>query len=247
MNPILLNAAIAPAAFFVLALPALRKRENRVWFLALVTASLIDQSATLMPIADPALALIKGHWNWSGKIFSLGALLVIAIALMVSGTFKARDFGLTFSQARGTGQSILFVMIPFLVVIAVLTATMFGSRTPPSPETVYYQSTMPGLAEELSFRGILLGLQDQMFAGRIRLGGAAIGYGAIATSFVFGLVHGIQFDSHMALHVSLGGAAVAGFTGFLLAWLRSQTGSLVLPVIAHNATNVILESVPLLA
>lgn len=60
------------------------------------------------------------------------------------------------------------------------------------------------------------------------------------------LVHGIQIDSHMALHTSAGGAVVAGVTGFLLAWLRTRSGSLVLPILAHNATNVVLESVPLL-
>jgi len=105
---------------------------------------------------------------------------------------------------------------------------------------------MPGLAEELLWRGILLAILSRMFTARFKLANAEIGYGAIALTLVFALVHGIQFDKTLALHTDGMNALMAGVTGFALVWLRLRTKSLVLPVVLHNATNVILETVPLM-
>jgi hypothetical protein len=85
-----------------------------------------------------------------------------------------------------------------------------------------------------------------MFTARFKLANADIGYGAIALTLVFALVHGIQFDEKLAIHTDLANALMAGVTGLALVWLRLRTKSLMLPVVLHNATNVILETVPLM-
>jgi len=240
------NCALAPGALLLLALPALANSQARRWIPVVVLVALADSAATLLPILDKHLQLPGAHWNWSGKLIDIAVMGAIAIGLIVSGAFRARDFGLTLRQAPGTARALVFMALPFLLAILVLTATMFGESKPPTAETLQYQATLPGLAEELVWRGMLLALFDRMFAGRFALWGAPIGYGAIATSLVFGLLHGAQFDSKLVLHTSVLAGLVPGLTGFLLAWLRVRTKSLVFPVLLHNATNVILEAVPLL-
>jgi hypothetical protein len=242
----ILNGLIGPAAFLLLCLPALFRPQARRWVLAVVLISLTDSMATLLPLMDKHLQFAGVHWNWSGKIIAIGVMASIALAFIVKRQFQARDFGITLRQAPGTGRALLTVAIPYLILLAVLTATMFGETKPQSAETIWYEATMPGLAEELAWRGVLLALLDRIFTGRFALGKVELGYGAIALSIVFGLVHGVGFDNHFKMQLSVVGGLTAGLTGFLLAWLRTRTKSLVFPILLHNATNVILETVPLM-
>jgi len=129
----------------------------------------------------------------------------------------------------------------------VLAMLMWGITKPPKLETLLFEATLPGLAEELVWRGLLLALFDRMFSGRVTILGAALGYGAIVTSLVFGFVHSVQFDSKLVLHTALDNGAFAAATGLVLVWIRARSKSLVFPVLVHNATNLILESIPLMA
>ena len=90
----------------------------------------------------------------------------------------------------------------------------------------------------------MLAIFNRMFQARMRLLGADIGYGALAISVAFGVVHGVGFDEHLKLQVSWLLIGVTGAIGFFLAWLRARTQGLALPVVLHNVTNLILESVP---
>jgi membrane protease YdiL (CAAX protease family) len=243
---LIVNSAIAPVAFLILCLPALRHPDARRWIPVIIAMSVLDSVATLLPLYVHALQFPNMHWNWGGKILDIVVMLSVATIFIATRRFTAKDFGLTFKQAPGTWRAILFMMIPYLIVIAALTAKWFGETKPQTAETIWYEATMPGLAEELLWRGILLALLDRMFTERFRLAGADISYGAIALTLVFALVHGLHFGKDLAVQTSWLGALMAGVTGFALVWLRLRTKSLVLPVVLHNATNVILETVPLM-
>jgi membrane protease YdiL (CAAX protease family) len=243
---LIVNSAIAPVAFLNLCLPALRHPDARRWIPVIIAMSVLDSVATLLPLYVHALQFPNTHWNWSGKILDIVVMLSVATIFIATRRFTAKDFGLTFKQAPGTWRAILFMMIPYLIIIAALTAKWFGETKPQTAETIWYEATMPGLAEELLWRGILLALLDRMFTERFRLAGADISYGAIALTLVFALVHGLHFGKDLAMQTSWLGALMAGVTGFALVWLRLRTKSLALPVVLHNATNVILETVPLM-
>jgi hypothetical protein len=241
---LLANAGLAAGFFLLLAVPGLRKAAARGWVAAVFVVALLDSSATLLPIIDKQLQFHGGTWNWAGKVFSIGAMLLVAIILIATRRMTASNIGLTFRQARGTGRALLTVILPYLIVLTALALTLFGNAKPPTHETLAYQATMPGLAEELSYRGLQLAMFNKMFAGRFRFLGAEIGYGAIAVSISFGCLHGIGFDKSLHLQVSLLTIAITGVIGCVLAWLRERTKSLALPVVIHNLTNLILEGVP---
>ncbi len=96
---------------------------------------------------------------------------------------------------------------------------------------------MPGLQEEPSFRGLMLLLLNQAFRDKpLTLLGAPIGWGAVASSVYFGLGHGLGWaDGHIAFDAL--SIAVTGGIGFVLLLIRERTGSLVLPILAHNLAN----------
>jgi membrane protease YdiL (CAAX protease family) len=243
---LIVNCAIAPLAFLILCLPALRNPDARRWIPVIILMSVLDSVATLLPLYVHALQFPNVHWNWGGKVLDIAVMLAAATIFILTRHFTARDFGLTFRQAPRSWRAVLFMMIPYLIVMAVLTAKWFGETTPQTAETIWYEATMPGLAEELLWRGILLALLDRMFTARFKLANAEIGYGAIALTLVFALVHGLHFDKTLAVQTDWMNALMAGVTGFALVWLRLRSKSLVLPVVLHNATNVILETVPLM-
>jgi uncharacterized protein len=163
----------------------------------------------------------------------------IAVVLSASGKFRLREMGLSFLQAKGTWRAILFVALPLLALQAVLLATLFGDTTLPGRETILFQATMPGLAEELSFRGVILALLDRAFMGYISLGGGKLGYGAVVVTLFFGLLHGITIGGDLQLHTSLFSGIYVALVGVVLVWLRQRTGSIAVPVIFHNAINVV--------
>lgn len=242
----ILNLGWGPAALLLLALPAFRAPRNARWIVLALGVSIADSVATLLPFIDDRLQLPHMHYNWTGKLIDIAVMVTIMLVLVASGAFKRTDFGFTLKQASGTGRGLLLVAPPFLIIVAVLAATLFGNPKPPSAETLFFEATLPGLAEELVWRGLLLALFDRMFAGRVTILGAALGYGAIATALVFGFVHSVQFDSKLVLHTAFDNGVFAAATGLVLVWIRARTKSLVFPILTHNATNLILESVPLL-
>ena len=52
---------------------------------------------------------------------------------------------------------------------------------------------------------------------------------------LFGVVHGLGWDD--GVQVSVEAMLWAGVPGLVLVWLRERTGSLVLPVVAHDLAN----------
>lgn len=61
-----------------------------------------------------------------------------------------------------------------------------------------------------------------------------MGCGVLVTSLLFGLLHGIWIDKNMSIQVDLIGLRNAILSGFIFAWLRERTGSLLTPIIAHG-------------
>jgi membrane protease YdiL (CAAX protease family) len=173
-------------------------------------------------------------WNWEGKTLALTATLMLC-ALWPQ--ISMRTFGFTLRQMPGSlGPACLAAALLFAIQWSA--AYFSGDVHPPTAETLFFQATMPGLEEEPLWRGFMLVLLNLAYQDtKWKVLGTEIGWGAIATSIIFGLVHGIGVDKG-AIQFSAEDFLLAGSAGFLLAWTRERTGSLVLPVIFHNIGNV---------
>ena len=168
--------------------------------------------------------------NWSGKLYSI--LFALALLYLFRTRLTRDDVGLTFRQKEGS-------LLPSVVVVAALGAWAYfvGISSPKGQldvEVLAYLAIMPGLNEELIYRGVLLGILDKVTPGNLRFLEAPVGWGIVITSLLFALLHGFWFDSSLAIHVN--GIALRNslISGFIFAWLRARTGSLVMPIIAHG-------------
>ena len=169
--------------------------------------------------------------SWSGKLYSI--LFTLGLFAFFRKRLSRNDIGLTMRQRSGS-------VLPAVIVVLALAgwALMIGMRSPKGKadlETLIYLAIMPGLNEELVYRGILLGILDKILPTRFRLLAAPFGWGAIITSLLFGLLHSFWFDGQLALHFELIAFENSTISGLIFAWLRARTGSLVMPILAHGA------------
>jgi len=209
-----------------------RRNFSPRWLLAaaglvLLNDALLTRAYGLLPDLLPGAA-----WNWQGKILALAATLIVAAL----PAFGWRPAGLTLAQAPGSLKSCVPVAIAYCLFFVVI-ALAFPSDSA-SPETIAFQLSMPGLEEEMFYRGLLLLALDRAFAGRVHLLGVDWGWGAILSCALFGLAHafgygkdGFSFDA-MTM-------ALTAVPSLLAVWLRLRTGSVLLPVLLHNFGNSI--------
>jgi uncharacterized protein len=229
MDVLVFSIAFTVAAALVFLAAAAVDRKVAVAFALLGALYLgLDDLVTGLASEFAVFSVPGTDWNWVGKIFSLLLSALVIIALRLS----PEAVGLTLRQNDKK------IGIAALVLFA-LWGTCLGLLFKPGQadlETLAFQATMPGIAEELVYRGIcpaiLLGLI------RHRAPESGIPWAVIlATSIVFGIWHGLgysegnfSFATMSALFPMVG--SIAG------GWLRFKTGSLLVPVLGHGIANV---------
>lgn len=228
MNALIFALAFALMAFGIFAV--LRPLDKRLVLTSglLFAAYLgLDDLATSLTQVTPMLDFVDSPWNWEGKLYSLALAVIVMFVL----DLRAREVGLTLAQ-KNLGVCLLAVL-----GLTALSATLGFVFQPPTPNagTLAFQATMPGLAEELAYRGIAPAILLALFHGRgvpEKVPWTVVLIAAIP----FGAWHGwgysdagFSFDPMSALFPFIGGVAYG--------WLRFKSGSLLLPFVAHGLGN----------
>lgn len=174
-------------------------------------------------------------WNWIGKL----AELILCIFIILSYKPNPQiSFGLTTKIRKG---SIKPIIITFTIIALVINGLYYavegfkGGKT----ETILYQSTMPGITEELLYRGIILGIINLYTVKRWRIFGAEMGWGAFISSVLFGLAHGLLFDKNLNIYFDPVAFLFTGLLGFVFAWSKEKSGSIFPAIIGHNLINLL--------
>jgi membrane protease YdiL (CAAX protease family) len=209
---------------------ALRGKVKWSWFAG---------ALLLMAVYDALLTRGYGHiplhfwpsdWNWAGKAMALALSLAVALAL------GRRQVGLTLKQDRKGLPGALALSAALVAVFLGLALYFPGQGA--NADTLAFQLTMPGLDEELFYRGVLLLMLNEAFRGPLNILGAPMGWGALISSVAFGLAHALGY-SEGGFTFDAMTMALTGGPALLLVWLREKTGSLLLPVVLHNFANSI--------
>ena len=204
--------------------------------LAFVLYVALLKSRALLPV--PAL-LQDLPLIWFGKLLSLaGTIVMIYFIPRVS----YRDIGLTWSQREGS-LPLVAIAGAITTICAVGTSWLFTYNPNTALENILFQAILPGIDEELFFRGLLLLLLHQAFEKDLKIFGAHTGWGFWIVVAVFGLLHGVGLKDDGAISINIGAIISTGFTGFMLTWMRERTGSLVVPIVFHNTFNVAMAFV----
>jgi uncharacterized protein len=212
----------------LLLLPAARSPAARPWLWAFMATLLLCLALPALPLLWPGDRFIGAQWNWGGQLLALAGACWVAWLLVRRGVLSWPAMGFTWAQRSGSMPAALAVTAAALAA-NLLSMSASSFRLPGvTLETWAYQATVPGLVEESLFRGVLLALADRAFVARRHLLGASLGWGGVVVTLVFVALHGVRIGTLLGVLPA----------ALLTLWLRARTGSLVLPVVAHNLWNL---------
>ena len=197
-----------------------------IWLVACVGYVLLDGAVTLAGHHQvPGL-----HWNWLGKAFS------IALAGLVILILRPRPDELPLGLPRdGAGWRWTVLGVVVACLFSGTINLIMSDHVFPSPETIAFEATMPGVAEELCWRGLVFVLLGRAFSrpdGTPNLVPAAV-----CATLLFGLGHGFSVDNGSFRFAWLPFAYATTF-GAGLAFLRLRAKSLPSLMVTHNLANV---------
>ena len=223
----LLQLAVVLPMIFIF----LRKydKENIIKILVFSLIFICYRLLLNLPNCFDFLKIINGSWNWNGKI--LGILFGIICYFLFRHLFCDHDF-FTLKQDKT-----YFVKTSIVSLIVVICATIiwyiFG-KSEFDLESLAFQLTLPGIDEEIMYRGILLGLLMSGLKGKVKfIGNPSL----LISSILFGIIHALKLDEGFIPNFKLIYFLQTGLAGYAWGWVTIKSRSIVLAIISHNFSN----------
>ena len=185
----------------------------------------LGEVVLMAPIWAPAL-LFALQFNWTGKLLS--TLLALGVIYGLRWVSPA-EVGL--ARPQPGSWRVVGLVVGALAAWQFFEA--FGARhhhPAPTAEALWFQPLVPGVAEELVFRGVLLGMLGQVFPRNLPFFGVRTSWGGVVGVVLFVLAHGIAFrggplQGWPQVHFTPGEVADKLVMGSLFLWVRERTGS----------------------
>jgi membrane protease YdiL (CAAX protease family) len=118
---------------------------------------------------------------------------------------------------------------------------MLGARRKLDAEGWVFLLLIPGLAEELVFRGVYQSLLNRVFGNPLRLGGAEFGWGLIITAILFAGSNGlVVVDPQLHARIVLPTAIAPFMLSVVSGWVHERTDSVWPCVFGHNLSNIVI-------
>ena len=233
----MINAILEPTIHLIIVLPIIlltlksKKKESLKILLAFSIFFLLNSTLLFLPLKFEELRIIGGNWNWNGKIF---AILGSIIFLLLYRKFELKDYHLTFNQNKEFLKEGV-IIISVLLIIQTVLGLIYKSPKEWNAETFLFQLTMPGIDEEIAFRGIMLGLLTKILKPTSKtLFHPAI----IITSLLFGMAHGLFLNESYELTFNSYPFFTTLIHGMIWGFVTIKSGSILLALVSHNIGNV---------
>ena len=146
MDALQLSLMLAAIGFVLALLAKIADKRILVTSAVLFAVYLaLDDFVTGLPNLVKALDVIPGKWNWTGKVFSLvlSAIVIFALKLSLDGV----------GLRKQENSKITWIAVGLFIVWGACLGLLFKPGAPDA-ETLTFQATMPGIAEEIAFRGV---------------------------------------------------------------------------------------------
>ncbi|WP_139421110.1 CPBP family intramembrane glutamic endopeptidase [Chryseobacterium mulctrae] len=182
------------------------------------------------------LGFLGLKFAWIGKILSICLSLIVIFS--VSKSDRVAIGFTTKTNSKSQLKSGVLIFIGFLIFDFIFKMILFPKGGNFDLETFVFQMTMPGITEELVFRGILFWLLDKTFAPNWNFKGVKFGWGFVIITILFAVAHGVvltenhefKFDLITIVYLTLISSLSVGI-------LRKLSGNLIFSILGHNAIN----------
>lgn len=132
---------------------------------------------------------------------------------------------------------VVFVVLRGIVIRLMLPESNTTSRI--STEYILYLLTMPGIAEEFAYRGVIQAGLRRVFNEPWQIFGAKTGWGWLITSLLFWATHAFRIGSAGQLTFYWPTLSMQLIVGLVLGWIYDRSRSLIPGIITHNLINFI--------
>jgi membrane protease YdiL (CAAX protease family) len=242
LEGVALQAGLTLALALPVLLIAIWHSRTRRWTLLLFVALLVVLQAAVLEI--PRVDGFQ-HLHWSRQeslLSSAWPFLLVALVPWIS----LASIGVASRFRSGWLKPSIAAGLVALAVPAVF--FVLGARKKLDAEGWAFLLVMPGLAEELVFRGVYQSLLNRVFGKPWRLAGAEFGWGLIVTSILFAGYNGlISVDALRHPHIVLAAAIAPLLSSFVSGWVRERTDSVWPSVFGHNLSNLLIPVATLFA
>ena len=235
---ILWGCWFGPVLLLALVLKAAGQTEfHWRWFAAAAVAYGVYALVEYLTLPG-SLGTMEAEAAWLSRLARLAAVgAMIALARNRHPLLTLQGMAITLRQNRGSlGWSLLGVVL--LAAIGTLPGGFDPAHgDPPTTWLVWlYHLTLPGLEEELIYRGLELSL----FA--VALGGTkkAVGWASVMATMVFALAHGL-FPNSGGIGFNPFMIGFIGLAGIILVAMRLRSGSLLFGMLGHNLIGLTLR------
>jgi len=191
-----------------------------------------------------ALTRLQPLWTFIREPWQAMILEAVWALVFIFATRSSSRAGLTLRvppQAWRASLGVVGLMLLCVVVRGLLIKRLGvgpAGTTPIVLEYLLYQLTLPGIAEELSYRGVIQPGLNAAWGRPWKLLGAQVGWGWVITSVIFWAPHAFRVDPTMHLSFYWPTLTMQLIAGFVFGWLRERTGSVFPPMLTHNLVNV---------
>jgi len=231
---IILEQLISVLIVLVLFLPAKKKETWSKHFLGVfIVYMILNNLLIVLPVYFPISNLFESGYNWTGKIYTY---LLAIVFLTFYKKISFREFGLSLRQNKGSSSFLIRISIS--MVFFMLGYSYFFGAYKAGLESILFQLTMPSVIEEIVVRGILLTLLNQVLRRQMKIGDSYFGMGAIITSVLFGVWHGLSIAPDFSIGINWILFVYTAGLGFVFAIVRERTGSLLFPILLHILVNI---------
>jgi membrane protease YdiL (CAAX protease family) len=207
-----------------------KKLETLKVLSAFVIFFLINQISINLPFISSELQISNwnSNWNWVGKIYTIiGSILF----LIFYRKYPLKDYFLTFKQENKFFKKGVLIIISLLIL---KTTLMFFAPTKLlNWETLFYQFSMPGIDEEIAYRGIMLGLLTKI----LKCKNLILNSSVWITAILFGFAHGLSLSKEFSIIFNIQPFLITMFHGLIWGWITIRSGSILLALISHNLGN----------
>ncbi len=231
---------LTPVLWLIIILPLLliakitTKKTNVKYIIIFIVYFLLDSYTRIL--APRYIKIDFLNYNWIGTIL---ATIIALIFIFYHRKDIREELGFS-TKTKKTLQFGLILFIGFLLFDFVFKLILFPKGGEFKLEPFLFQATMPGISEEIVFRGILLWLLSKAFIPSKKIKGVLFGWGFVIVTFTFAMIHGVILKENMEIKIDYVTIIyLTIITSLSLGFLRKFSGTLIVPIVGHNVVNLI--------
>jgi membrane protease YdiL (CAAX protease family) len=189
----------------------------------------------------PPFDIGKWYYNWNDKWIRKGTSIIFSIIFYF--IFKKYFKKYNYIKIKQEWKNIKIILLVSCITIISQTiyCYYFSNKYTFNFEMLIFYLIIPGIDEEIMYRGILLGLLLSCLKKKVYF---VENIGIIIIAILFGLVHALEINKvsisyilKYSINFNIFNFIFTAITGYILGWITIKSKSILISILVHNFIN----------